>query len=600
MFYVFIVRITLAIFREGTVLKKGKTRINSLFIFFFLFTFFHSQLGYSATPSIKPSDLPSTVNPEQVTRALLSEQPAAKPAVARAPIQEEEVPVSSAVGEQAKKITFKLKQIVLTGNQVYSDAELQALFQTEINKLISVADLFNIIQRITNYYRNNGYILSRAVLPPQHVQHGVVHVQIVEGFVNKVNVIGHPRQAEPLLERYGNRILQSRPLQLKVMEKYLLIMNEIPGVSTRAVLAASKETPGAADLNLNTQFRRFSGFFSYDNYGTRYIGPQQATANVGINSLVFSGDSSQLTWVKTPKGKELNFIDFNYNVPIGKQGLRWTLGRNEALTNPLYTLQSLVIHGLVDTWYTTVQYPLIRARTESVTLQAGFNYLDTRTTSFGALLYQDNIRPINFGGNYSFLDRFGGSNLMNLNVTQGLPLFGADLDPNSTTTSRFGATARFLMFDADVSHLQPMGKALSLFTLIKGQYAFQPLLASEQFAFGGSQLGRGYDPAEITGDNGLAGSAEVRLNLNPKLRFLQSIQLYVFYDAGAVWDIKQIVGTPLRQDAMSTGGGIRFTFNSRVSGNLMLAQPLTKKVAAQELIGQGSLPRSFFSIVAML
>ena len=81
-------------FHEDYVLKRRKTRINSLFLFFFLFMFFHSKLGYSATPSIKPSELPSTVNPEQVTRALLSEQPAAKPPMTRAPIQEEEAPVS--------------------------------------------------------------------------------------------------------------------------------------------------------------------------------------------------------------------------------------------------------------------------------------------------------------------------------------------------------------------------------------------------------------------------------------------------------------------------------------------------------------------------
>jgi len=32
-----------------------------------------------------------------------------------------------------------------------------------------------------------------------------------------------------------------------------------------------------------------------------------------------------------------------------------------------------------------------------------------------------------------------------------------------------------------------------LYGLFKGQWAFNPLLASEQFTFGGSQLGRGYD-----------------------------------------------------------------------------------------------------------
>jgi len=99
-----------------------------------------------------------------------------------------------------------------------------------LNTMITVAELQQIVQDITNYYRNNGYILSRAVLPPQHVANGVVYVQVIEGYIDHVKVVGVPEGARPLVQAYGNRISQMRPLQLKKMEEYLLLANEIPGV----------------------------------------------------------------------------------------------------------------------------------------------------------------------------------------------------------------------------------------------------------------------------------------------------------------------------------------------------------------------------------
>lgn len=515
-------------------------------------------------------------------------------------VQAPEAPGAPKASDQAKKIKFKLSNIILSGNHIYSNAVLKSLYAKELNTTISVADLYGIVQRITNYYRNRGYILSRAILPPQHVAHGVVKVQVVEGFVSKVNVVGHPKYAKYVIERYATHIMDSRPLQLDVMEKWLLIANEIPGVQTKAVLEPSKTIPAAAELNLDTQTKTIAGYVSYDNYGTRYIGPQQFTLNLGVNSLWFSGDTLQTVYAKPPKGEELSFYDFSYNFPLGSQGLRWTLDTNKAASNPLFVLAPLQVHGVVMTYDTQFQYPLIRTPSTSLSVLGGFNYLDSQSMSLGAVLYTDHLRTLTFGGNWNFSDIYKGVNTVDLTMGKGLPLFGATLSTTSTTTSRYGASGVFTKFSGDASRLQGLFGHFSLYGLVKWQYSFNPLLVSEQYAYGGSQLGRGYDPAEIIGDDGLAGSLELRFDWTPQFIFLQAIELYTFYDVGEIWYLKQVSGQALRQSATSVGAGIRFAFNSHLSGNLMIGQPLTKQVAAEELIGNGRLPRTFFSIVAML
>lgn len=573
--------------------RQWLTHLRVLFLFWVI-----SPACFATSPP--QTAIPASVQPAQVQKAITATLPAQSQPLSEMENAETAFTEQAAPhNEQAKQITFKLTKIILSGNHLYSDATLAELYQGELNKIISVADLYTIVQRITNYYRNHGYILSRAILPPQHVANGEVRLQIIEGFVSKAHVIGDPQNAKAILERYAEPIVNSRPLQVAVMKHYLLIDNEIPGVQTKAVLQPSSTTPEAADLNLQTQTKNITGYLSYDNYGTRYIGPQQITANLGANSVWLSGDNLQGIYSTTTRGVELNFYDVSYSAPLGNQGLRWLLDSSKAITNPQYTLEPYNIRGIVVGDKIQLQYPLIRSQTHSLTVQGGLNYLDSQTTSENLTLYVDHIRSFSVGTTYSGSDQWQGINGANLTLSEGLPLFGATLDKSSLTTSRYGASAVFTKAAVDVSRSQNLWKSLSLYSIVQGQYSFNPLLVSEQYAFGGSQLGRGYDPAEITGDNGLAGSIELRYDLSP-WSYLQSLQLYTFYDIGQTWLSQEVAGLPSQQSAASAGGGIRFTLTSYLSGNLMLGQPLTKLVATEEQAHRGRVPRLFFNMIAML
>lgn len=543
--------------------------------------------------------LPGSVLPEQVSKALSAEQPTQAqtlPAIVTPP-----KPEPAPGGEEAKKIKFVLNGIILDGNKVYSDAELSKLYQAKLHKTISVSELFEIVQSITNYYRNNGYIISRAILPPQHVKGGVVRIQIIEGFIGKVDVTGDPKGAKCLVLAFGKKIKECPPLFLSRMEKYLLLANEIPSTSTKAVLSPSKKTTGAADLSLNTANQFTTGYVSYDNYGTRYIGPQQLTANAGLNSAFTSGDAAQITVTKTPKGGELTYYDANYNAALTDEGTRILTGATRAHTHPLFVLRQAQIDGVNVNYYSTIQFPMIRTRESSLTLQASFNYLDSNVTSFSQQLYTDHIRPFGFGVTYNFADKYYGSNLIYADIRQGLPILGytSNTNPQTALTSRPGGRGDFTKIDVQGSRLQAIRGPVSLYMAFRGQWAFNPLLASEQFTFGGSQLGRGYDVAEIIGDKGAAGTLELRYDWFVG-RILQSLQLYIFYDVGEIWNFKNIGGTPRKVSGASTGLGTRFFFTKYVSGNLMWTQTLTKEVQAEQLIGDGRRPRVFFSIVASL
>lgn len=542
--------------------------------------------------------LPGSVLPESVSRALIQQQPQPKQQMPSlvAPPQKEETPGGAA----AKKIKFQLNGIILVGNHVFTTERLSVIYKNQLHKVITVAELFTIVQNITNFYRNSGYILSRAILPPQHVKGGIVKVQIIEGFIDKVNVVGNPHGAKCLVKAYGKKLSQCPPLQITRMEKYLLIANEIPGTQVKAVLAPSKTTTGAADLTLVTENKMFSGYSSYDDYGTRYIGRQQMTANISGTSLFASGDNTQFTTTKTPKGGELTFMDLNYTLPIEDDGSKILLGATRTQTHPLFVLKPAQIDGLTKNYYANYSYPMIRTRSQTLTLQVAFNYLDSYVTTFNQQLYTDHLRPLGVGFSYNFADKYAGSNSFYGDFRQGLPILGytSDTNPDTARTSHPGGRGDFSKIDLSLSRLQALKANFSVYGLFRGQWAFNELLASEQFTWGGSQLGRGYDVAELIGDKGLGGTLELRYDLGLESFWFQSMEFYMFYDYGKIWNFKNPVGSPLILSGTSTGLGVRFYMMKYVSGNFMWTQTLTKQVAAEELIGDGRRPRIFFSITS--
>ena len=87
------------------------------------------------------------------------------------------------------------------------------------------------------------------------------------------------------------------------------------------------------------------------------------------------------------------------------------------------------------------------------------------------------------------------------------------------------------------------------------------------------------------------------MTINPDRFLINTLQPTCFM-MRVIWNIKGVPGVPTKQSAVSAGGGIRLIGTKYITGNFMIAQPLTKPVAAEALIGRGKNTRMFFSIVA--
>ena len=80
-------------------------------------------------------------------------------------------------------------------------------------------------------YRDDGCLLARVVVPPQAVSDGVFRVRIVEGFVSQVQVQGDVGPVRKRVQAYLDRLTALRPARKQDIERYLLLVTDLPGVS---------------------------------------------------------------------------------------------------------------------------------------------------------------------------------------------------------------------------------------------------------------------------------------------------------------------------------------------------------------------------------
>ena len=109
---------------------------------------------------------------------------------------------------------------------------------------------------------------------------------------------------------------------------------------------------------------------------------------------------------------------------------------------------------------------------------------------------------------------------------------------------------------------------------------------------GGAQFGRAYDYGEIAGENGVAGLIEGRVGKDPRVPGISFVQLYSYYDAGAVWN-RNAAGSG-QFTLSSAGSGARLILLKSIVMSLEAAKPLTRTPLSQ---GDKSL-RTFFSTSA--
>jgi hemolysin activation/secretion protein len=99
-----------------------------------------------------------------------------------------DIHIDNPLGKEASSMIFSLKNIKINGGTIFTPSELRNIYGSHIGKNISLNDVWEIAMNITKLYRSKGYFLSRAYIPAQEIDGGIVAIAIVEGYITKVDL----------------------------------------------------------------------------------------------------------------------------------------------------------------------------------------------------------------------------------------------------------------------------------------------------------------------------------------------------------------------------------------------------------------------------
>ena len=486
--------------------------------------------------------------------------------------------------DNAEELSLKLSSVIVEGSTVYAEDELARLYEDRIGQEIALAEVFRIADEITVKYRNDGYILSVRLCRLKQLKMARSPSKSSRVSSMKSGIEGEFSERQSLLNAYVDKITGSRPLAIKDLERYLLLIRDLPGIKSEATITPAQNIPGASDLVIFVKYKKTDSFVRLDNRGSKYNGPVRLWLGGGFNSLTDTHQRATISFTGAGSGlKELTYLDLGYERHIGTEGKKLNVNLTNTKSRPGHILRSLGIDSKTRSVKLGFSNPIIRSRAKNLTLYMDFVVRNSKTTIANDReeLSNDRVRFVSIGALYDSTDRFGGINQVGVRLDLGMDVLRASQE-GTPVLSRQNGQVDFTKLLIDVSRLQRLSENWSFLTSLKTQFTSDKLLASEEFGVGGERCVRAYDPSELTGDRGACLLLEFRYGRTTGAETWTGYQVYGYLDGGTV---KRVNPGALGKTAslVSVGLGTRVNYNDWLSGSLEAALPRTKRVDSRPL-----------------
>jgi hemolysin activation/secretion protein len=473
----------------------------------------------------------------------------------------------------AEKVTLKVGDIAIEGGDPALAPETKAALEPIRGRTVTVAEIYAAVNAIERAYAEKGYFLTRVIVPPQTVKRGgSLRLVVVEGYVESVSGDTLPPAVRDRAVAIVSRVVNRHPLTLGAFERALLLAGDTAGLDLRTRLTVG-EKPGGVRLVLEGGYRPLAFELSGDNSFSHPLGLWTATASGSLNSVLGFGEQIYVNLTGSPTH---GFFDDDtprrlaaagFTLPIGLDGMIFNLEGAWSETKPLLDNPGdLRTETEYERLSARLSYPLIRNRTDTLLLRSALDIIREEETApdFDATLYDDQIRALRLGADFSHAFAGGTLGSVGLTLSQGLDIFGSRDSSDATIddpVSTLGARADFTKLEGQLRVLQPLPADFSVELTGRGQYSFgEPLYKSEQFSLGGPHLLSAYDAGDIFGDSGWLVRGEMRYDRAVEASGQRALlQPYLFASHGAVYVENAIAPQESSVAASALGVGTRIT-----------------------------------------
>lgn len=476
-----------------------------------------------------------------------------------------------------KVLDFRFSSVRVVGAAVIDQRVLAEQFDGLLNRQITAADLRSALDKANALYADAGYALGRAYIPVQVLQGGTLIIRVVEGFVGEIQINAADPAVRRMVEGYSRRIVAEKPLRAATLERYLLLISDIPGVRLGGQLQSMNVYTGAATLALTIESDKVTVTTAVDNRANLDNAPFQAYLTGSLNNIFGFGDEISITGLATPEIETQQYFRGAFSTLIGTDGLRASVGAAYASSESPDMPPGIELVSTSKQVDFLLSYPLIRATRETLSAFFGAYFTNAENEINGFTFSKDAIRAAHIGGSYATQIGESLSVGSHLRVTQGFSLW--DAGPDNMLHSRLGATENFFKVQSGANLNYAATERLLLSFRMEGQYSPDSLFSSEEISFGGARFARGYNNSEISGDSGFGASIQASYRFDVEVLGGWSVTPYTFLDHSQVWNTK----VDRQGDArlLSTGIGVTLSNRRWLSVGLELDKPINRTPIAR-------------------
>jgi hemolysin activation/secretion protein len=470
-----------------------------------------------------PAPAPTPIPPSQ-TQPILPQTPAPEPTPSPAP---------------EPSVQISVQSISVTGSTIFQPQDFAPITQPLTGKQVSLEQLRQAADAITQLYLDRGYITSRAVLGEQTIQNGVVQIQVIEGSIEDIKVEGTRRVRDAYVRSRVGLGAQT-PLNRDDLEDQLRLLKADPlFTNVEASLRPGTDLGQSVLIVRVTEAKSVSGIITVDNYSPPSVGSVRLGGSLAYRNLTGYGDVASLTFFHTTVSGA-DTLDFSYQIPLnpmnGTLQLRISPNWNKIVT-PAFA--ALDIQGRSQLYEASFRQPLFRNPRREFALSLGFAAQNGQTFLFNDTPFPFGIGPDDEGNSRTRVLKFGqdyikrdpqGAWAVRSQFSFGLGIL------NATENRDPIPDGRFVSWLGQIQRVQRLGNDHLL--ILQGDLQLSPdtLLPSQQFVIGGGQSLRGFRQNARSGDNGFRISLEDRITLIRDEAGAPTLQLIPFIDFGKVWN----------------------------------------------------------------
>jgi hemolysin activation/secretion protein len=469
------------------------------------------------------------------------------------------------------------------GNHLLSELEIDNAVYPFLGPGQTVKSVDAARAALQKAYADKGYETVAVQIPPQHVEGGVVLLQVVEAPIGRLDVKGSRYFSLKKIKAQAPSLAPGQVPNFKRIKHDLIALNQWPDRQVIPALQAGVQ-PQTIDVNLNVKDTfPLHGSLSLDNRYSPDTTPLRIDGSLTYDNLWQRGDTLNAAFEVAPQNTN-DALVFSGSY-LARTNINW-------LTLLFY---GLVSNSDVSTLGSTNvvgrgQVAGFRALTN---LPGGSEFFDSLSTGID---YKNFIQNVNLGGAtvaspvtyYPITSTYsatwqGDTGTTQLDIGPTFNIRGFGSGPVAFDNKRFEAETNFIYARGDLSRLQDLPSGFQLFVKAQGQLSDEPLVNSEQFSIGGQDTVRGYLESEVLGDDAIVGSVEFR---SPQLsQYLgdkvNDWRLFLFSDDAHASILDPLPDQQYNFNLASVGAGTRIQLVNHLNGSVDVAVPLLTSVTTQ-------------------